>query len=352
MRHSPGSLEDTIREAAARGRRLCIRGGGTKDFYGGALEGEPLELGGYGGIVEYEPTELLVTARAGTLLADLERTLAAQGQMLGFEPPGFAGATLGGAVASGLAGPRRVCCGTVRDFLLGVELIDGRGERLRFGGRVIKNVAGFDVTRLMAGSLGTLGVLTEITLKTLPRPPEELTLRFALGQERALESMNRWAARPLPISATAWHDGQLSVRLSGSAAAVRAARDSLGGELAQQGETYWRRVTEQRLAPFEGCEELWRLALPAGAPVLALPAPVLLEWNGVRRWVPGPLPGFDLRAICAMHGGHATLYRARGKPAEGPFPPLPGPLLALHRRLKSVFDPHGLFNRGRLHPAL
>jgi glycolate oxidase FAD binding subunit len=239
----------------------------------------------------------------------------------------------------------------VRDFVLGVELIDGRGERLRFGGRVIKNVAGFDVARLMAGSLGTLGVLTAVTLKTVPCPQRECTLGFEMDQARALESMNHWAARPLPISATAWQDGELLVRLAGAAVAVEAARHSLGGELRAADERYWDDLREQRLTFFGASDELWRLSLPARAPALALDAPVLLEWGGARRWVRAPVDAGALRASCAALGGHAMIYRSPLKPAEGPFPPLSAPVLALHRKLKTVFDPHGIFNRGRLHPS-
>jgi glycolate oxidase FAD binding subunit len=344
-------LEQEIRAAARARRLLRIRGGGTKDFYGGALEGEPLETTALSGIIDYEPTELVISARAGTALEHIESALAHEGQMLGCEPPRFGPATLGGAVASGLAGPRRAYCGAVRDFVLGVELIDGRGERLRFGGRVIKNVAGFDVSRLMAGSLGTLGVLTAITLKTLPRPPRECTLRFEMDQPHALESMSRWAARPLPISATAWQGGVLHLRLAGAEVAVAAARRSLGGELHEAGERYWEDVREQRLALFGASEELWRVSLPAGAPVLALDAPLLIEWGGALRWMSGPLEGGALRAACSALGGHCMVYRARRKPAEGPFPRTSAALLALQRRLKAVFDPHGIFNRGRLDPS-
>ncbi|MGA9367248.1 MAG: glycolate oxidase subunit GlcE, partial [Steroidobacteraceae bacterium] len=289
----------------------------------------------------------------GTPLEELERELSAHRQMLAFEPPRFDGrATIGGAVASGLAGPRRAYCGAPRDFVLGVEMIDGRGELLRFGGRVIKNVAGFDVSRLMAGSLGTLGLLTEITLKTVPRPQAECTVRLELDQPRALESMTNWATRPLPLSATAWHDGILHVRLSGADAAVRAAREALGGETLNDADEYWERVREQRLAFFATAEELWRVSLPAHSPVLPLAGPTLIEWGGLLRWRPGPQDGGALRTLAARYGGHVTLYRAPVKPREGPFQPLPAAMLSVHKRLKTAFDPHGIFNRGRLYPDL
>ncbi len=346
-------LQERIRTAAAAGRPLCIRAGGSKAFYGGPLAGEPLDVSPLSGITHCEPTELVISARAGTPLVELERELAAHRQMLAFEPPRFDGrATLGGAVASGLSGPRRAYCGALRDFVLGVEIIDGRGELLRFGGRVIKNVAGFDVSRLMAGSLGTLGLLTEITLKTVPRPRAECTLRFEADQPRALELMTYWATRPLPLSATAWHDGILHVRLSGADAALQAARDALGGEIMSGADEYWESVREQRLAFFAAAAELWRVALPAHSPALPLAGPTLIEWGGSQRWVAGPQDGGALRTLAARSGGHVTLYRAPVKPPEGPFQPLSAGMLSVHKRLKTAFDPHGILNRGRLHPDL
>lgn len=345
------SIQERIRAAAAARRPLCIRAGGSKDFYGGPLAGEPLDVAALGGVTHCEPTELVICARAGTSLAELERELAAHDQMLAFEPPRFGGrATLGGAVAAGLAGPRRAHCGALRDFVLGVEMIDGRGELLRFGGRVIKNVAGFDVSRLLAGSLGTLGVITEVALKTVPLPRAECTLRFAMEQPQALECMTRWATRPLPLSATAWHEGILHVRLSGAEAAIRAAREALGGDLMNGADEYWESVREHRLAFFAQAAELWRVCLPAHSPVLPVAGATLIEWGGSLRWLPGPQDGDSLRAVARRFGGHATLYRAAAKPAAGPFQPLSAAMLALHKRLKGAFDPHGIFNRGRLHP--
>lgn len=347
------SLQEHIRSAAEARRPLRIRAGGSKDFYGGPLAGELLDVGALAGISDYEPTELTLTAKAGTPLADIERALAEGGQMLACEPPTFGGrATLGGAIAAGLSGPRRAYCGALRDFVLGIVLIDGRGALLRFGGKVIKNVAGFDVSRLMAGSLGTLGLLTEITLKTVPRPRAECTLRLELDQPKALESMTFWATRPMPLSATAWHEGLLHVRLSGADAAVRTARAVLGGEIVGNAEEYWEDMREQRLAFFAAAPELWRVSLPARSPVLPDPGPTLIEWGGALRWLSGPRDGSVLRRLATQCGGHATLYRAAVKPAEGPFQPLSPAMLSIHKRLKAAFDPDSLFNRGRLHPDL
>jgi glycolate oxidase FAD binding subunit len=345
------TLQERIRAAAAARRPLCIHAGRSKDFYGGPLEGEPLDVRPLSGITHCEPTELVISARAGTPLVELERELAAHRQMLAFEPPRFDGcATLGGAVASGLSGPRRAYSGALRDFVLGVEMIDGKGELLRFGGRVIKNVAGFDVSRLMAGSLGTLGLLTEVTLKTVPRPQAQCTLRLEMDQSKALEAMTGWATRPLPLSATEWHDGILHVRLSGADAAVRAARESLGGEAVNGGDEHWEDLREQRLAFFAAAAELWRVSLPAHSPELPVPGPTLVEWGGTLRWLSGPRDAEALRTLAARCGGHVTLYRAPVKPREGPFQPLSATMKSVQKRLKTVFDPHGIFNRGRLYP--
>ena len=221
---------ERIKDAGARGTPLRVRAGGSKDFYGGALTGEPLDMSAYSGIVAYEPKELVLTVRAGTPLAEVEATLARDRQMLPFEPPHFgdaagnARATIGGTVAAGLSGPRRAYAGAVRDFVLGARIVNGKGEDLAFGGRVIKNVAGYDVSRLMAGALGTLGVLTEISFKVLPQPAAETTLVFEMDEASAIAQANRWAGQPLPLSATAWEAGTLRVRLSGAESAVRDGR--------------------------------------------------------------------------------------------------------------------------------
>jgi glycolate oxidase FAD binding subunit len=340
----------TIQQALAEQRPLRLRGAGSKDFYGGMLAGDVLELGAYRGIVAYEPTELYITARCGTPLAEIEAELAANNQMLAFEPPHFSGATLGGCVAAGLSGPRRQQAGAVRDFVLGVKLIDGRGQLLNFGGQVMKNVAGYDVSRLLAGSLGTLGVLAEITLKVLPKPVAEETLRFACNQAEALRLLNEWAGQPLPISASFWFDGVLTLRLSGAQAAVAAAQRKLGGERVSEAAGFWVSVREQQHPAFVA-PVVWRLALPATAPVLALPASVALEWAGGQRWLQGDLDPAEVRAVAAQAGGHAVLFRAPEslRCLEGAFSSLSPALLALHRRLKKTFDPQGRFNPGRMY---
>ncbi|MGH8689607.1 MAG: glycolate oxidase subunit GlcE [Burkholderiales bacterium] len=343
-------FQQKIRQAAAQRAPLRLRGGGSKDFYGNAPRGEILDTRGYAGIVAYESTELVVTARCGTLLSDLERILEQNGQCLAFEPPHFGpGATLGGCTAAGLSGPRRASAGALRDFVLGLKLLDGRGEVLTFGGQVMKNVAGYDVSRLVAGSLGTLGVIAEVSLKLAPRPQAEATLRLEMPQARALEAMNRWAGQPLPISATAWHDGELTLRLSGSAAGVRAATAKIGG--AALDGAFWTGIREQSDAFFAGPEPLWRLALPSVAPPLDLPGRELVEWGGALRWLKSGADADAIRDAARRLKGHATLFRAADK-AAGCFAPLEPVLARLHRELKSAFDPAGIFNPGRLYPEL
>jgi len=345
------ALAERIRAAAESRQALCIRGGGSKDFYGGEPRGELLDARGYAGIVSYEPSELVVTARAGTPLAELEAVLADNGQMLAFEPPHFSpGATLGGCVAAGLSGPRRAAAGALRDFVLGARVLDGRGRWLAFGGEVLKNVAGYDVSRLLAGSLGTLGLIAQVSLKVLPRPQREITLAFEMPEARALETTNRWAGLPLPISASAWHDGRLSVRLSGAESALRAAAEKLGGEAAasEAAARDWTAIREQTAPFFAGEAPLWRVSLPSNAKPLALPEAQLIEWGGALRWLKSGADAATVRGAAAQAGGHATLFRG-GDRAAGVFAPLAPALARLHREIKAAFDPAGILNPGRLY---
>lgn len=342
-----------IRDAIAAKRALNIRGGGSKAFYGNAATGEPLDVASYRGIVDYEPTELVVTARCGTPLAELEAALAAKGQLLPFEPPHFGpGATLGGCIAAGLSGPRRAAAGSARDFVLGVRLLDGRGDDLRFGGQVMKNVAGFDVSRVLTGSLGTLGIILEVSLKVLPVPVAEATLRLNMDAATAIRTFNEWGGKPLPVSATAWNAGDVRVRLSGARAAVEAAVRKLGGDVVEPtaAAAYWQSLREQT-DPFfaPGDAPLWRLSLPSATPPLALSGSPLIEWGGAQRWLKSDAPANTIRAAVAAAGGHATLFRGADKSASAFHPLAPG-LLAVHRKLKQTFDPAGIFNRGRMYP--
>lgn len=356
MNEQVSAWAEQIRSAAESGSPLSIAGSGSKRFYGRETQGEVLNVAGHAGVVSYEPTELVVTVRGGTPLAELEAALAEQGQFLAFEPPRFGSdATVGGCVATGLSGPRRATAGAVRDFMLGVKILDGRGEMLSFGGQVMKNVAGYDVSRLIAGSLGTLGVILEVSIKVLPRPVAEASLRFALTEVDAISRVNDWGAQPLPLSASAWADGVLTLRLSGAGAAVQAACARLGGERvdASAAAVFWDGLREQQADFFAVATDLplWRLSLPSSASPLKLAGAQLIEWGGAQRWLRSDADAAYIRERAAALGGHATLFRGGDRTAEV-FTPLPAPLLTIHRRLKAAFDPAGILNPGRLYQGL
>jgi FAD/FMN-containing dehydrogenase len=347
---------DAVRDAAAHRRPLRLVGGGTKDFHGGALKGEPLDLKPLAGISAYEPTELVVTVRGGTPLAELEAALAEKSQCLPFEPPRFGpSGTVGGMVAAGLAGPARAAVGGVRDYVLGATIVNGRGEVLSFGGQVMKNVAGYDVSRALAGSMGQLGVIAEVSLKVLPVAPGRLTLRFDMDQANALRHLNEWAGQPLPLSASAWWDGALVLRLQGAQAAVAAAAQRLGGEAIppQLADHFWDELRDQRDEFFRLADgavaqgaRLWRLSVAPTAPRIELTGDQLVEWGGGQRWLVSDAPPAAVRAAAAEALGHATVWR--GDKSAGAFHPLPPVQQRLQRALKAAFDPEGLFNPGRL----
>ncbi len=353
-------LAERVRAAAAGRCALQIRGAGTKDFHGEAPVGELLDLRGYRGIVGYEPSELVITARCGTPLAEVEEALAARGQILAFEPPAFGGpATVGGVVAAGLSGPRRAAAGAARDFVLGAVLLDREGRLLRFGGQVMKNVAGFDVSRLLCGSLGILGPIVEVSLKVSPRPAAECSLEMEVDEAGALRALNEWAGQPMPLSASLWRAGVLAVRLSGAAAAVDAAAARIarerGARLLEPDEAgaLWRAASDHADPFFAGAAPLWRLSLPAVAPPLGLTGEQAIEWGGAQRWLRSTLDAQTIRAAAARAGGTATLFRRGGADAgAGVFHPLPAANALLHRRLKDAFDPDRIFNPGRLYPGL
>ncbi len=367
------ALVERVLDAQARQLPLCIRGHGSKDFYGETPRGDRLSTLDLRGISSYEPTELVVTVRAGTPLAELEAALAEKGQCLPFEPPRFghadAAGTVGGMVAAGLAGPSRAAVGSVRDHVLGLTMLNGRGEVLSFGGQVMKNVAGYDVSRLMAGSLGTLGLILEVSLKVLPVATATTTLRFELDQAAALAQINAWGREPLPINASCWVRGQLWLRLRGAAAAVQSAAKDLTARLGGlavddlTADAFWQGLrdhghdyfTRANAAVADGAC-LWRLSLPATAPALVLPGATLVEWGGAQRWLlversfASASPA-QVREAAAKVGGHAVLFRAIDKTA-GVFSSLPAPLARIHREVKSSFDPARVFNPGRLYPDL
>jgi glycolate oxidase FAD binding subunit len=354
-------LVEQVRAARELRRPLCIRGGGTKDFYGEAPRGDLLDVRAHAGIVSHEPSELVVTARAGTPLRELELALGRQNQCLAFEPPRLgASSTVGGMVAAGLSGPARASVGSVRDFVLGAVLINGRAEVLRFGGQVMKNVAGYDVSRVLAGSLGILGVIAEVSLKVLPLARSTLSLRFEGDQARAISMLQQLGGQAWPLSASAWCDNVLMLRFSGAQAAVVGARKQLGGQVLEgpMADAFWDGLRDQRDAWFARAGDtvhdgatLWRLAVPAGTPPLTLEGPTLLEWGGAQRWLVSRAPVATVRHAAQSAGGHATIYHTRHR-VSGVFTPLDGPLATIHRNLKQSFDPDRVFNPGRLYADL
>jgi glycolate oxidase FAD binding subunit len=343
------ALQERVRKAAHDGEALAITGGGTKSFLGRVSRGTPCSVHAIQGVVHHEPTELVVTVRAGTRLAELESRLAQSGQMLPFEPPALGeGATIGGTIACGLSGPSRPYRGAARDFVLGVRCINGKGEILRFGGEVMKNVAGYDVSRLMAGAMGTLGILTEISLKVLPRPACSQTRAFEMPGEPASELMTSFLGRSLPISAAAYLDGVLRVRLSGSEAAVSPAAGALGGELEAEGDAFWSDLKEHCLDFFSHDSPLWRISLKPQNQLLRLPGKTLIDWGGAQYWVKSDA-GFEALSERVMpYGGYITGFGGRDQGARSDVPQ--DAVMKLNRRLKAAFDPAGILNPGRLLP--
>lgn len=345
-------LKEQIDAAIVDKRPLNIVGGDSKAFYGRMAMGEALRISAHRGIVNYEPTELVITARAGTPLVDIEQALAGYNQMLSFEPPHFGdSATLGGTIACGFSGPRRPYSGAVRDCVLGSKIINGKGEVLHFGGEVMKNVAGYDVSRLMAGALGTLGVLLEISLKVLPRAAFETTLVQQCSEVEALRRMNAWAATPLPLSATCYVDECLYVRMSGAESSVAASVKNIGGDRVDDGDEFWHGLREHTLPFFKDVQNLWRIAIPQAAAPLGLSGGQLIEWGGGQRWMASDDDAQAIRNSTIVAGGHATHYRG-GQRAGDVFQPLDRGLWRLHQNMKQAFDPHGILNPGRLYPGL
>jgi len=347
------AIVDRVRAAHADGTRLAIVGGGSKAFYGHPVDGEPLEIGDHRGIVNYDPTELVLTARAGTPLAEVEQALADNGQMLAAEPPSFGGAaTLGGTVAAGLSGPRRPWAGALRDHVLGVRLVDGRGRPGRFGGEVMKNVAGYDVSRLVTGALGTLGVITEVSLKVLPRAQTERTVLLDERAESLYGLVERALRAGTPVTGAA-HDGSgTRLRIAGADSAVAAGAERLGGDV-REDDDWWRDLRDHGLRFFSdrAGQALWRLALPPGADLPGLDGERLLDWGGQQLWLWSNADAGHIRLAADRAGGHAT--RFRGPDDDTPaFTPLDPAIMALHQRIKSVLDPHGILNPGRMYPEI
>lgn len=358
-------LQQQVEQAFEQATALRIVAGNSKHFYGHEVAAETLDVSGHRGVLSYEPTELVITVRAGTPLAEVETLLDDNGQMLPFEPPAFAeAATIGGTIAGNFSGPRRAYAGAARDFLLGCKIINGRGEILSFGGEVMKNVAGYDVSRLMAGALGTLGVVLEVSLKVLPKAELESTQLLHCTPVEALDRMHAWSQTPLPLSATCYHDDILRVRLSGAAKAVKAAVQTVGGESmdssGDEAVKYWQQIKEQQLDYFKTEKPLWRISLASDNTAFARDSghdenDFLYEWGGALRWLKSESAAAVIQGAAAEVDGHAILFRSntqQGIVQPSIFQPLTPGLLRIHKNLKQAFDPKNILNPGKLYPEL
>ena len=345
-------LAERVVAAREEGKSLNIVGSGSKSFIGRAAEGEPLEVAGHSGIVTYHPTELVITARCGTPMDEIKQVLAEHGQICPFEPPFFGGrATLGGTLACNLSGPARPWVGSIRDAVLGTRLINGKGEYLKFGGQVMKNVAGYDVSRLQAGALGTLGVITEISMKVLPKPAASATIALETDAAEAIGLMNRISGQPAPVSGSTWVDGKLYLRLEGASRAVEGAVKKLGGEIIETAATFWEGLTEQRLAFFQGDAPLWRFSVNSNAPHIDAGHPWLLDWGGAQRWLRGDFAKAELERQAQEAGGHVSLFR-HGDRSGDVFHTPSAVQQRIHKSLKAAFDPDRILNPGRLYSWL
>ena len=347
-------LQAQVQQARQNKTPLVITGGGSKSFYGNTATGELLCVGEHRGIVDYEPRELVVTVKAGTSLKELQQTLSDNGQMLAFEPPAFAdSATIGGTIACGLSGPRRPFAGSARDFILGCKVLTGKGEVIEFGGRVIKNVAGYDVSRLMVGALGTLGVLLEVSLKVLPIPEAEVTLAMPAHVNEAIDIMNARAGQALPLSAAVYDGEAVVLRLSSTSQGIKEAMKKISGDELMQGVEFWQQVNEQEHFFFADDMPLWRLSMAPATLHLGIPGSWLFDWGGALRWLKTDLAPHDVRDAVEAEGGHATLFRNKDfwqqQESFSVFHPLPSPLMAIHQKLKTAFDPERILNRNKFY---
>lgn len=339
-------ISDFVKKCSSQNRTVKISGTGSKSFWVDSHADELLTMQDYVGVIDYEPSELVMTVKAGTSLVEVNRILEKEGQVLAFEPPTFGDrGTIGGMVATGLSGPRRAYAGSVRDYVLGIRLIDGVGQDLHFGGKVIKNVAGFDVSRLMAGALGTLGVITEVSLKVMPKPQYETTLSLSMNETQAIQFMNQAASKPIPLSATSFYQGELRVRLSGAEVAVRAACKELGGDTIENAEQWWQSLQNQTAPCFDLTKPLWRLSVKSTAQPLGLSGQSLIEWGGAQRWINSEHTSSQIFKVAQEALGHAQLFR-QGNPAHPLGSPLASSLIPIHQRLKKNFDPKAIFNPG------
>ena len=343
------ALQQQVKANIEHGQAMQITAGGSKTFYAQEIVGEALSVKDHSGIITYEPTELVVTARCGTRLQDLEATLAEQNQMLAFEPPAYSKhATLGGCIAAGLSGPRRPFAGAVRDATLGTRIINAEAEILKFGGEVMKNVAGYDVSRLMVGSLGTLGIILDTSLKVMPCPETEITVSYELTERASLSRINKICAQAYPVSATCFDGSQLYIRLSGTEAGVNKALSMLGGDTLEDAELFWKDIKNQQHSFFTSNKRIWRLSLRPGTPPLEIMGEQLIEWRGAQRWLASDQDPEIIREIIGKHGGHATIFKNPEK-NDLIFHPISGKLHELHMNLKLAMDPKSLFNPYRMY---
>ncbi len=339
----------SIQQANATQQALQIQGGGSKSFYGNEISANTLDVSNNIGIIAYEPSELFITARNGTLLAEIEATLDANNQVLPFEPPHFSpNATLGGAVASGLSGPRRPFSSSLRDCMLGVHIVNGKGEYLEFGGQVMKNVAGYDASRLMCGAFGTLGVLTQISLKVAPKPQAEITLALSINQSEALNKMNAWTQTQLPISATYFNNDVLHVRIAGLEKSVEKICNQIGGEKISSSEKFWASVKNHQSDFFQAEKSLWRIIAPNNTPPLSINGETCIEWNGGLRWIKSTEDAQHIRNQCQAFKGYVSLFKADSKPNDC-LAEINPDLKKLHLNIKSAFDPNRILNPGRMY---
>lgn len=347
-------LQNQVLQAIETGNTLTIKAGGTKDFYGRNAStikpAKDLNISQHSGIISYEPTELVITARTGTPLKIVKKVLAEHKQMLAFEPPSFGSrATLGGTIACNLSGPRRAYSGAARDYVLGTKIINGKAESLSFGGQVMKNVAGYDVSRLMTGAMGTLGVILEVSIKVVPLPETEITLVQNINNaSAALSKLHQWSALPLPISASCFYQNQLYIRLSGTEKAIITAGQKIGGEKLYEADAFWSAVKEHTHAFFNNKCPLWRLSLASNTPPLLIDDDTLYEWGGALRWLQSNQSQAIIHQSNKSLNGHTTLFRTT-KIRDEVFQSLPKHLLKLHQNIKHSFDPHGIFNIGRMY---
>jgi glycolate oxidase FAD binding subunit len=343
------TLCTSIQQANSSKQSLQLSAGGSKSFYGNQIFAPPLDVSANIGIVDYEPSELYISARNGTLLSEIESTLEASNQMLPFEPPHFTSqATLGGTVACGLSGPRRAYANSMRDCILGTNIVNGKGEYLQFGGNVMKNVAGYDVSRLMCGAFGTLGILTQISLKVIPKPQSEITIAIEVNQNEALETMNAWMQTQLPISATYFNNDVLYVRIAGLEKTTKKVHENIGGERFQDSDTFWKNIKDHQADFFQTDLPIWRVIIPSNTPVLSISGESCLEWNGGLRWIKSSEDAQHIINQCQTANGHATLFKAKTK-ANDCLPSISPKLQNLHLNLKSSFDPNHILNPGRMY---